>query len=184
MNEFFNKYADLTALVLTLSLPLLLTIYVKKKAQKRIRALAVYFFVFGPSGILSFIFFHLFENSYRAIEASMDGRFIYNFRFYSLILFGLVVAYLGALYLKACIGKCLRVPKANHSYFYKLWLVLLVTLPVIPITPIAAVPAICCSVSLLAFPFVCRKRLFHSHTKQSVQGYDAMKQTQGVGSLR
>jgi hypothetical protein len=162
MNGFFNKYADLTALLLTLVLPLLLTVYLKTRAGKRIRAVPVYFFVFGPSGILSFIFFHLFENSYRAIEATINNRFTYSFRFYSLILFGLVVAYLGALYLKACFDKCFLGPQANRSYFYKVLLVLLVTAPLIPITPIAAVPSICCSVSILAFAFVRREKLFQA----------------------
>lgn len=155
MNEFFNRYADLTALALTLTIPLLLTIYLKRRLKRKIRAVPVYFFVFGPSGILSFIFFHLFENSYRAMESG--SRFVYNFRFYSLILFGLVVAYLGVLYLKACVDKCFGVRNANTSYFYKLFLIVLTTGTLIPVTPIAAVPSICCTVSLLAFVFVCRK---------------------------
>jgi hypothetical protein len=183
MNEYFNRYADLTALILTLALPLLLTIYLKTKAKKRIRAVAVYFFVFGPSGILSFIFFHLFENSYRAVEAATNGRFAYNFRFYSLILFGLVVAYLGALYLQACFDKCLRGPKGNRPYFYKMLLMLLITVPLIPITPIAAVPAICCSVSILALPFVCRRKFSYRNAEQEAHGYDAIKQPQVIGSL-
>jgi len=124
MNEYFNKYADLTALSLTFVLPVLFTIYLKRKAQKRIRAVPVYFLLFGPFGILSFIFFHLLENSYRAIEATVNSHFSYNFHFYSLILFGVVVASQGALYLKSCIDKCLRVSRGNRSYFYKVLLML------------------------------------------------------------
>jgi hypothetical protein len=157
MNEFFAKYADLTALSLTLLIPLSLTIYLKRKARKRIRAVASYFLVFGPSGILVFMFFHLFENSYRAIEQTINGSFAYDFRFYSLILFGLVLAYAGSLFLKACFIKCLAQSNSNGAYFYKVILVLLITLPLIPITPIAMVPVICCSISVLAFPFVRRK---------------------------
>src|SRR6476620_1987165 len=82
MNKFFNEYADLTALILTVTLPLLLTVYLKIRTKKRTRTIPVYFFVFGPSGILSFIFFHLFENSYRAVEAAASGHFKYDFRFY------------------------------------------------------------------------------------------------------
>ena len=182
MNEFFDKYADLTALALTLILPLGLTIYLKTKAQKKIRVLAVYFFVFGPLGILSFIFFHLFENSYRAIVAAINGSFVYNFHFYALILLGFVVGYLGALYLKACYDKCLIGPKQNRSYFYKVLLLLLVTAPLIPITPIAAVPGICCLVSVLAFPFVCRNRMF-KNVKENSQEYAFMPQQQDNDSF-
>jgi len=169
MNEYFNKYADLTALSLTLALPLLFTIYLKRKAQKRIRAVPVYFLLFGPFGILSFIFFHLFENGYRAIEATLNSHFTYSFHFYSLILFGVVVASLGVLYLKTCIDKCLLVSKSNRSYLYKVLLMLLVTVPLIPITPIAAVPTICCSVSILALPFVLKTRFGYSKSSQKTQ---------------
>jgi hypothetical protein len=157
MNDFFNKYADLTALTLTLLTPLVFTIFLKRKARKRLRALPTYFLLFGPGGILAFIFFHLFENTYRAIENAINGSFEYTFRFYALILFGLVLAHLGFLFLKASVDKCLAEPKSNRSYLYKVLLVLIVTLPLIPITPIAAVPLICCSISVLAFPFVLRK---------------------------
>lgn len=173
MNEFFDKYADLTALALTLLIPLLLTIYIKTKASKRIRLVPVYFLVFGPSGILSFIFFHLFENSYRAVMAAAAGHFVYNFHFYSLILFGLIVACLGVRYLKACFDKCFRVYKANRSYFYTVALILLITTPLIPITPIAAVPSICCAISLLAFPFVCRKTSSRKNNEEFIQ-YDSL----------
>ena len=176
MHEFFDKYADTTALVLTLIIPLLLTIYLKTKVKKGIRAIAVYFFVFGPSGILSFIFFHLFENSYRAAEAAIDEHFEYNFRFYSLILFGVVVAYLGILYLKACFDKCISDSKGNRSYFYKILLVLLVTAPLIPVTPIAGVPAICCAVSILALPFIRRKKFSYSNAGQGLNDYRRIKQ--------
>src|SRR5438045_2871008 len=146
MNEYFNKYADLTALSLTLVLPMLFTIYLKRKSQKGIRVVPVYFLLFGPFGILSFIFFHLFENGYRAIEATLNSHFTYSFHFYSLILFGVVVASLGVLYLKTCIDKCLLVSKSNRSYFYKVLLMLLVTVTLITITPIAEVPALSYSV--------------------------------------
>src|SRR5574337_181298 len=133
MNEFLDKYTDITALILTLLTPLVLTILLKRRAGKRVRAVPAYFLVFGPCGILAFIFFHLFENSYRAIANAINGSFQYTFRFYSLILFGLVVAYMGILFLKACFGKCLAEQNHNRSYFHKMFLVLLVTVPVIPI---------------------------------------------------
>ena len=183
MDYFFDKYADLTALLLTLLLPLIFTIYLKRKAKKSVRALPAYFLLFGPLGILSFISFHLFENSYRAIIAATNGTFAYNFHFYSLILFGLVVAYLGTLYLKACIDKSFGKEKANPSYLYKMLLIVLTTAPLIPVTPIAAVPSICCAVSLAAFPFVCRKR---SPVKKAAlkPGYAVIESPTVAGSFR
>lgn len=156
MNEFVSKYIDLIALAFTVIMPLFITIQLKRKAGKKLRAVPVYFFVFGPSGILTFMFFHLFENIYRAIGAYITGSFQYNFKFYSLILLGVVVSYLGIQFLKACCNKCLNGKRANRSYFSQLLLILLFTLPLIPIIPIAAVPLICCAISLLGFAFVRR----------------------------
>jgi H+/Cl- antiporter ClcA len=168
MNQFLEKYTDITAFILTLSVPLIITIVLKRRAQKKLRAVPAYFLVFGPCGVLAFIFFHLLENSYRAIENAINGSFQYSFRFYSLILFGLVLAYLGILFLKACFTKCLAEQTNNRSYFYKILLVLLITLPLIPITPIASVPAICCSISVLALPFV-RRRSKKSSNQTSIK---------------
>jgi len=156
MNEFLNRYADLTALVLALTLPLAMTIQFKRKARKKLRAVPTYFLLFGPAGIMSFIFFHLFENSYRAVEKTIAGSFDYNFRFYSLILLGFVIAYLGVLFYKACRSKCLGEGK-NRPCLLNMVAVLLVSVPLVPITPIAIVPSICCGVSLLALPFVRRE---------------------------
>jgi predicted Na+-dependent transporter len=178
MNEFFNKYADLTALLLTLLLPLLLTAYVKRNFKTRVRAVPVYFLLFGPLGILSFIFFHLFENTYRAIAAAIDGHFAYNFHFYSLMLFGLVVAYVGALFLKACIDMCASDSHSKGSYWYKIVLILLITLPLIPITPIAAVPAIWSSFSMLSYPFVRKRKVGLTSTEDKPNLYYALEDTQ------
>jgi hypothetical protein len=156
MNEFISKYIDLMALAFTVVMPFVVTIQLKRKAGKKLRAVPVYFFVFGPSGILTFMFFHLFENIYRAITAYISGSFQYNFKFYSLLLLGVVVAYLGIQFIIACHNKCLEGNSANRPYFSQILLILLFTLPLIPIIPIAAVPLICCIISLLAFAFVRR----------------------------
>jgi hypothetical protein len=157
MEEFISKYIDLIALAFTVLMPLVITIQMKRKAGKKLRAVPVYFFVFGPSGILIFMLFHLFENIYKAITAYIAGTFLYNFRFYSLLLLGVVVAYLGIQFLIACRNKCIEGKSANRVYFSHILLILLCTLPLIPIIPISAVPLICCTISLSAFAFVRRR---------------------------
>ena len=157
MNEFFIKYVDLTALLLTVLIPFLITFKLKQKAQKKIRAVPVYFLVFGPAGILTFMFFHLFENSYHVIEKVMKGTFVYDFRFYSLMLLGIVVGYLGIQLLKACNHKCLQEEFQNRRYLWQILLVLLFTVPLVPITPIAFAPVILCTISLSMLPLVKRK---------------------------
>lgn len=157
MNKFFNEYVDLTALILTFLLPLVLVLLIKRKEGRKTRAVPAYFLLFGPSGTLVFIFFHLFENSYHAIAAAATGVFTYNFHFYSLILLGVVVACIGYFLLRACWYKCIRQGYGNRVIFQFMLLLSIVILPLIPITPLSAVPLICCVFSMLGLPFARRR---------------------------
>ena len=159
MTQFIYRYIDIIALALTALFPLVGTIQLKRKAGRNLRAVPAYLFLSGPCGSLAFIFFHLFENVYRGIVFAIDGTFQYTFRYYSLILIGVVVGYLGINFLNACRRKCLGQPGANRSYFIQLFLMLLFTVPMIPLISIAAVPLYCCGVSLAGFSFVSRKQV-------------------------
>lgn len=160
MKQFFEQYADLTALVITLLLPIVFTIFIKRRSGRSSRALAVYFLFFGPSGILAFMFFHLAENSYHAATGVINGTFVYNFRFYSLIMFGLVLGSTGSVLLQRCLQKCTGKNSGNRAVFQCMLLVLFINIPLIPIIPLAYVPLILCGISLLALPFARRKLKF------------------------
>ena len=162
MKQFFEQYADLTALIITLLLPIALTIFIKRRSGRSTRALAVYFLFFSPSGILAFMFFHLAENSYHAVTGLMDGSFVYNFRFYSLLMFGLVLGSTGYTLLRCCLQKCAGETSANRPVFQCMLLVLLINIPLIPIIPLAYVPLILSGISLLALPFARRKLKYTS----------------------
>lgn len=166
MNKFFAEYTDLTALAITLFLPLLLTIFIKRKTGRRARAVAVYFSLFGPAGILAFISLHLFENSYHAVEHAVQGTFKYDFHFYSIILLGAVIAVTGGSLLRACWQKCTGNSHSNHKIFLCIALILLVCVPLFPITPISAAPVFCCIISLPAIFFV-RRRM--EQTEKDIQ---------------
>ena len=157
MKQFFEQYADLTALIITVLLPIALTIFIKRRSGRSTRALPVYFLLFGPSGILAFMFFHLAENSYHAVTGLMDGTFVYNFRFYSLIMFGLVLGSTGYVLLQRCLQKCTGKNSGNRALFQCMLLVLLINIPLIPIIPLAYMPLILSGISLLALPFARRK---------------------------
>lgn len=157
MNKFFDQYADLTAVILAFLLPLIFTLAIKRKLRKKVRAVPAWFLFFGPCGILVFIFFHLFENSYRAIASVIAGSFVYNFRFYSLLLMGIVVGCIGYFFLRACWFRCIRDTNNTRKIFQLIMLVAFVTGPLIPITPLSAVPLICCVFNLIGLPFVCRR---------------------------
>ncbi len=158
MKIFFERYADLTALILTFLLPVIVTIWIKRKTGKGTKAIPVWLMVFGPLGILSFIFFHLFDNTYRAITGIINGTFVYNFHFYSLILFGVAMAAVASSLLRACVRKCLRKSFPDRLIFLHLLLIVIVTAPLLPITPISAIPLICSVFSLSGLAFARRKQ--------------------------
>lgn len=164
MDKFFEEYADLTAVILAFSLPLFFTIFIKLKTRRVTRAMAVYLLLFGPLGILSFIFFHLFENSYRAIIAAMAGTFEYDFHFYSLILLGVAIAVTASFFLAACLRKCLY-GASNKNIFASMTLVIAICAPLLPITPISAVPLVCCVIAVGGVFSVRRKPAIHIKTQ-------------------
>jgi hypothetical protein len=157
MDKFLEQYADITALALTFLLPAIFTISIKLKTRRETRAIPVYFLFFGPLGILVFIFFHLFENSYRAIIAAMNGSFVYDFHFYSLILMGLVIAAMGYTFLNSCLHKCFDKDHNSRTIFYCIVLILIVCGAQIPLAQISVVPLICCGITTAALFFVRRK---------------------------
>lgn len=164
MDKFFEEYADLTAVILAFFLPLFFTIFIKLRTRRATRAMAIYLLLFGPLGILSFIFFHLFENCYRAIVAAMAGTFKYDFHFYSLILFGVVIVVTASFFLMACLRKCLY--GSNHkNIFISIVLLVVMCAPLLPITLISAVPIICCIIALGGVFSVRRKSVAHVKTQ-------------------
>lgn len=159
MEKFFDQYVDLTAAFFALVLPLLFTIKSKRATGKKTRAIPTYFLFFGPGAALALIFFHLMQISYQAISGALVSKFVYDFRFYSLILLGLAVGCNALLLIKACYGRCYEKTGAAKTYAWGIALFLALTLPLIPLTPIASVPSVAIVLSVIAFAFVNRKKL-------------------------
>ncbi len=157
MHKFFSDYVDVTALIIIVLLPLLLTVLIKRKTKRNTRAAAVYAVLFGPAGLLTLMFFHLFENTYHAVENAITGRFSYNFHFYSLMLMGVILAGIGAFLMIACWQKCIGLPGDNGRILLFIFLTALVCLPLLPVTPLSIVPVLCCLISLTGLFFVRRK---------------------------
>lgn len=158
MNKFFGDYVDITALCLVFFTTLAITIIIKRKTGKQTRALPVFILFFTPVTILTAMFFHLLENSYRAIDNVIAGNFTYSFHFYSLLLFGIVLGSIAVFLLQACWRKTVRGLRNNRTIYLYMTLVALLCLPLLPITPISNVPVFCCGLSL-AGVFLARREM-------------------------
>lgn len=163
MNQFFLYWVDLTALLLSLGLGILLAVKAVKKSSYSIRPVAAFFLFFGPAAIVVHMSFHLLENIFRAGIAAKEGLFVYNFRFYSLVLMGVVLAYLSIELLQKALTKCLHRHSGNNNLFKTMAKIVLVSAPTILFTPIGSLPTLACIISLSALPFIYKKKqLQHS----------------------
>jgi hypothetical protein len=156
MEVFFDKYIDFAALCATLLLCLAQTVFIFRR-RTRIWALPSFFAFFAPSTIVVFMIAHLANNVFIACKKVAAGEFIYDFKFYSLIMLGVLVEVIALCYLIST-RKYLCNAESLKVVLGLVGILLVVTVPLIPITPIASVPVIGCAVSLLALPFSRRKQ--------------------------
>jgi hypothetical protein len=158
MNQFFLYWVDLTALVLSLVSSILLVVKAVKNSSLSVRPIAAFFLFFGPAAIAVHMSFHLLENVYRASIAAAEGTFAYNFRFYSLLLMGVVLSYLSVEFLQKAFVKCQQRHTGSNDIFKTIGKIVLVSAPTIPLTPIGALPTMACIISLAALPFIYKKK--------------------------
>lgn len=157
MNQFFMYWVDLAAMVLSFAFAILLTIRYKKKAIRPLRALPLFFLLFGPIVIIVHMGFHNFEILYRAIVAGIENKFTYTFRFYSLMLMGILVMWLSLTFLKQSVGVYILDTVTKKRLLKTAGFIALVTLPTIPFTPIGSLPLMACLINLIAASFVRKK---------------------------
>jgi hypothetical protein len=155
MEKFFESYIDITAIITALVIALIFKIISLRNPNTKIWALPAFFTLFGPAIVIVFMSAHLSENIYRAINAAMNGTFVYDFRYYSILLLGTLIVASGVMYLNAAKQYISRRTSAKKVLFY-IALIVVVTAPLIPIVSIAAVPSIACAISLAGLPFVHR----------------------------
>lgn len=159
MNQFFLYWVDLAAMVLSLIIALFFTIRYKRSSIKPLRAVPLFFLLFGPLVIIVHMGFHNFEILYRAIQAGIAGTFTYSFRFYSLMLMGMLVLWLSVVFLKQSAGLYVWGSVSRKQLLQTAGIIALVTLPTIPLTPIGSLPLMACIINLTASAFVRKSKV-------------------------
>lgn len=157
MEKFFESYIDITAVITALVIALIFKIISLRNPNTQIWAVPAFFTLFGPAIIIVFMSAHLSENIYRAINGINNGTFIYDFKYYSLMLLGTLLVVAGVLYLTAAKQYIAGQTSAKKVLVY-IALIVVLTAPLIPIVGIAAVPSIACAISLVGLPFVHRRK--------------------------
>jgi hypothetical protein len=101
---------------------------------------------------------HIFENSYHAIEGAIAGTFVYDFRFYSRILMGVVFLAM-SLHMLRQIKVWGTGDRRGMIQFIKTAAALsLLSFPTYFLVPIGLVPTLACAISLAGMPFAMKRR--------------------------
>jgi hypothetical protein len=159
MDFLWNKI-DLIVLSLCFVFTLLNTFRMVRAATEPIREVPAFFLIFGATSIVFFMGFgHLFEISYHAVENIMKGTFVFDFRFYSLILMGMLLLSLSVGMLQRIADRLNGKTTSSYPIFKSAILIVLISAPAGIFTPIAYVPAIACLISLLFLPLTVKKRV-------------------------
>lgn len=163
MITFYLNYIDQIVLTLCGIFTLINTIRLVWRATVPVRKIPAYFVVFGATSIATFLGAgHLFEISYRAIERAVAGTFIYDYRFYSLILMGIVLLSLSVRMLREIGNWFQGISGSQRRAMQTALLIVAVSAPTGVFTPIGYVPSIACAISLIFFPFVIKKSILAS----------------------
>lgn len=155
MKTFFDQYIDVTVLTLCLSFSVINIVRMLRQATVPIRKVPGFLLVFGATAIATFLGVgHLFEISFHAVERSIAGTYVFDFRFYSLILLGMVLLSLSVRML-GDIKALFRGESGSQRRIIKtVFLIVAVSAPTGLFTPIGYVPSIACAISMLGLPFV------------------------------
>ena len=158
MLSFYLTYIDQMVLGLCAIFTFINTIRLVRSATVPVRKVPAYFVVFGATAIATFLGAgHLFEISYSAIKRALAGTFVYDFRFYSLILMGMLLLSLSVQMLNHIRDWFRGVPESRISAIKTALLIVLISAPTGVFTPIGYVPTIACAISLLSLPFAVKK---------------------------
>jgi hypothetical protein len=158
MVTFYLNYIDQMVLTLCTVFTLFNTIWLVRRATVPVRKVPAYFVVFGATSIATFMGAgHLFEISYRAIERALADKFVYDFRFYALILMGMLLLNLSVQLLGEIDRWFQGAPGSQWKIIKTALLIVAVSAPTSVFTPIGYVPSIACFITLLCLPFAVKK---------------------------
>ena len=157
--EQFLYHIDAYVLSLSIVLTLVGTLRVAHDAALPVRQIPLFFLLLGISLIFSAMVGHLFENSVRAIMQAIEGSFVYDFRFYSLIFMGVVFIAISG-YMFQQVKRWLSGDwQAKRNFIKAAFCLITLSVPSVGFTPIGILPTLACLTSFSAMPFTIRVRL-------------------------
>jgi hypothetical protein len=154
MNNSSLFVIDQVIIVLSVAFTWICTVRFSKQTILPVRRIPLFFLLFGPVAIATHMCGHLGEISYRAVERMLLGTFTYDYRFYSLILMGIVFLSIGVYMVKQVKGWITGEVGAKKSFIKAALVLIFLSAPTFPFTPIGLLPTLACVISFAALPFL------------------------------
>jgi hypothetical protein len=140
MNQFFELFGGPMAVLISILSTIVVSRRWKKYRADSTRRFLVPLLYWGPIFLMACMLLHIVQNAYRAL-VSFNETGIFNFYFYSLQLFGFVVAYQSYLLLMNCRKHVSGKKRLNKGLLLSMGLIILTTLPTFVFTPIGIIPS-------------------------------------------
>ena len=152
-------YIDGIILAISIIFAYIYTLKITRQSSLPLRKVALFFALLGVFTILMNMVGHISEIGYRAIPRVLAGNFVYDFRFYSLMLMGVVFFSIG-FYMFGELKEWCMGNKESKKKFIKAAIVMsLVSAPTFPFTPIGLLPTLACIISVISLPFAWKQEM-------------------------
>lgn len=158
MNQLLTRWADLSAMLLSVALSIGFTIKIVKSVPNSFKPLPLFFLIFGPMAIGVHMVAHQLFINYLVADKIFKGTFVYDFRFYSLDLMGILLAVLSFNMLRSCLHYFTGAGCSRKAWLFACAWIVLVAAPTIPFTFIGSLPVQAVVINLIASCFVRRKK--------------------------
>jgi hypothetical protein len=158
MNEFLELFGGPIAVVSSIITTWIISKRWKTYRHSSTRTFFVPILYWGPLFLISCMFLHCFRNGYNTIIALSANMKAFNFYYYSLQMFGGVLAYQSYLLLQKCKEHVSGELRYNRGLYRSMLIIIATSLPTFIFTPIGIVPAIVLAITFISSLFVHKKK--------------------------
>jgi hypothetical protein len=158
MNEFLELFGGPIAVISSI-----ITTWIISRCWRTIRHSSMSKYLipilyWGPIFLMCCMFLHCFRNGYNTIVALMANIKAFNFYYYSLQMFGGVLAYQSYLLLQKCKSYVSGKHEYKSSLYRSILIIVATSLPTFIFTPIGIVPTVVLAITSISLLFIQKKK--------------------------
>src|SRR3954470_16920299 len=159
MNEFLELFGGPIAVVSSIITTWIICKRWGSFRHSSTRKYLVPILYWGPLFLICCMFLHCFRNGYNTIVALNADIKAFNFYYYSLQMFGGVLAYQSYLLLQKCKKHVSGELRYNRSLYRSIFIIIATSLPTFIFTPIGIVPTVVLAITFISSLFIHKKKV-------------------------